>query len=121
MAYHFLRQHPGDNLIRQEPREFTRVPDNQVLHIYEAQRPGQIRGEPQTAASLVRMFLLDQYDDAELDRKKVAALFAAFITSPSPDMPALPGQEATSEDGVVIAGLEPGIIQRLDAGRGGIS
>jgi len=116
VAYHFLRQHPGDNLIRQQPREFTRVPADEVLHIYEAQRPGQIRGEPQTAASLVRMFLLDQYDDAELDRKKVAALFAAFITSPAPDMPALPGQEATAEDGVVIAGLEPGIIQRLDAG-----
>ena len=29
---------------------------------------------------MVRLFLFDQYDDAELDRKKTAAMFAGFIT-----------------------------------------
>jgi capsid protein len=29
---------------------------------------------------MVRLWLLDQYDDAELDRKKVAAMFAGFVT-----------------------------------------
>jgi capsid protein len=34
---------------------------------------------------MVRLWLLDQYDDAELDRKKVAAMFAGFVTRPGPD------------------------------------
>jgi capsid protein len=36
------------------------------------------------AAAIVKLFLLDQYDDAELDRKKVAAMHARFITTPAP-------------------------------------
>jgi capsid protein len=36
---------------------------------------------------LVKLFLLDQYDDAELDRKKVAAMHALFITTPAPAEP----------------------------------
>jgi len=35
---------------------------------------GQIRGLPHVAPAMVWLFLLDQYDDAELDRKKTAAI-----------------------------------------------
>ena len=37
--------------------------------------------------AIVKLFLLDQYDDAELDRKKVAAMHALFITTPAPAEP----------------------------------
>jgi capsid protein len=45
---------------------------------------GQLRGVSRFAAGIVKLFLLDQYDDAELDRKKVAAMHALFITTPAP-------------------------------------
>ena len=40
-----------------------------------------MRGVPLITPALVRMFLLDQYDDAELERKRIAAMFAGFITT----------------------------------------
>ena len=62
VAYHFFRQHPGDGLsVVQDPTR-TRVPAKDVLHIYEVERPGQIRGMPKSVAALVKLHQLDKYD-----------------------------------------------------------
>jgi lambda family phage portal protein len=61
---------------------------------------------------MVRLFLLDQYDDAELDRKKTAAMFAGFITKAAPEEP-LMGEIVAAADGTGIASLEPGTLQVL--------
>jgi lambda family phage portal protein len=60
------------------------------------------------APAIVKLFTLDLYDDAELERKKVAAMFAMFITSPAPETPL----EPTDED----LEVEPGQVVRLDPG-----
>jgi lambda family phage portal protein len=65
-----------------------------VLHIYRPIDAGQIRGLPHVAPAMVRLFLLDQYDDAELDRKKTAAMFAGFITKTAPEEPMMGEIEA---------------------------
>ena len=57
-------------------------------------------------------FLLDQYDDAELDRKKTAAMFAGFITKTAPEDPMM-GEGEADLDGAAIASLEPGTMQVL--------
>ncbi len=112
MAYHFYRKHPGDNTEMGNKGEIVRVPSSEVLHIYRPQRPGQIRGVPWISAALVKLFLLDQYDDAELDRKKVAALFAGFITKDSLE-DKLMGEGAPNDAGASLAGLSPGTMQVL--------
>jgi len=61
---------------------------------------------------MVRLFLLDQYDDAELDRKKTAAMFAGFITRTAPEEPMM-GEAEADLDGAAIASLEPGTMQVL--------
>jgi hypothetical protein len=62
---------------------------------------------------MVRLWLLDQYDDAELDRKKVAAMFAGFVTRPGPDD--VMGEDAAQKDadGAALIGLQPGTMQLL--------
>jgi len=62
----------------------VRVPAAEVMHLFRPLRPGQIRGEPWLARALVKLNELDQYDDAELVRKKTAAMFAGFITRLAP-------------------------------------
>ncbi len=54
--------------------------------------------------------MLDQYDDAELDRKKTAAMFAGFITKTAPEEQLLGEIEATDMGGA-IASLEPCTMQ----------
>lgn len=112
VAYHFYRKHPGDATDQSSKGEIVRVPASEVLHIYRPQRPGQIRGVPWISPALVKLYLLDQYDDAELDRKKVAALFAGFITKNAPEDNLL-GEGAPDAAGAAIAGLSPGTMQVL--------
>jgi len=113
LAYHFRRRHPGDSTDQGEMiPETVRVPAEDVLHIYRPIDAGQIRGLPHVAPAMVRLFLLDQYDDAELDRKKTAAMFAGFITKSAPEEPLMGEVEDTGE-GIGIASLEPGTLQVL--------
>jgi len=113
VAYHFRRRHPGDSTDRNSAiPETTRVPAEDVLHIYRPIDAGQIRGLPHVAPAMVRLFLLDQYDDAELDRKKTAAMFAGFITKNAPEE-ALMGEVEDEGTGIGIASLEPGTLQVL--------
>ena len=117
VAYHFRRRHPGDStdtgpFVGAATPETTRVPAEDVLHVYRPIDAGQIRGLPHVAPAMVRLFLLDQYDDAELDRKKTAAMFAGFITKNAPEE-ALMGEVEDTGEGIGIASLEPGTLQVL--------
>ena len=80
-----------------------------------ALRPGQIRGEPWLSRALVKLNELDQYDDAELVRKKTAAMFAGFVTRQSPEDNLL-GEGAANANGIALAGMEPGTLQILEPG-----
>ena len=112
-AYHFRRRHPGDSTDQGiATSETVRVPAEDVLHIYRPIDAGQIRGLPHVAPAMVRLFLLDQYDDAELDRKKTAAMFAGFITKTAPEEQLMGEIEATDDSGATVS-LEPGTLQVL--------
>jgi lambda family phage portal protein len=113
VAYHFRRRHPGDSTDQgMITSETVRVPATDVLHIYRPIDAGQIRGLPHVAPAMVRLFLLDQYDDAELDRKKTAAMFAGFITKTAPEEQLMGEIEATDDSGATVS-LEPGTLQVL--------
>ena len=115
-AYHLYREHPGEKLMFAQAGETTRVVSKSVLHVYKPLRPGQHRGQPWLTQVLVKLHELDQYDDAELVRKKLAAMFAAFIIENNPDDPVIgnkPGEEQKDASGAPLAGLEPGSMVKL--------
>lgn len=111
-AYHLYREHPGDTLNPVASTELVRVPAGSVLHLFRPLRPGQVRGQPWLTQVLIKLHELDQYDDAELVRKKTAAMFAGFVTKNSPEDPILNEGQADA-DGKALAGLEPGTLQVL--------
>ncbi|MEM7529553.1 MAG: phage portal protein [Pseudomonadota bacterium] len=129
-AYHFYTSHPGDQqmLSAATAGQTMRVPAEDVIHVYQRQNAGQIRGLSRFAAGMIRLHLLDGYDDAELDRQRVAAMFAAFITRPDDgdDGPmdglaqSTTGMAATedtsSDEGGVPIDLVPGLVQELEPG-----
>jgi lambda family phage portal protein len=83
-----------------------------VLHLFRPLRPGQLRGQPWLTQVLVKLHELDQYDDAELVRKKTAAMFAGFVTKNAPEDQIL-GEGTADSNGAALAGLEPGTLQVL--------
>lgn len=113
VAYHFYRRHPGDATEQGLSGETVRVPADSVLHVVDPVDAGQLRGYSRFAPVLVKLFILDQYDDAELDRKKVAAMFAGFVTRPAVDDMDLESGSSPSDG---LAPLEPGQLQVLEDG-----
>src|SRR5262245_36804770 len=115
IAYHFLRRHPGDFTDPGLAGEIVRIPAFEIVHIIDPVDAGQLRGVSRFAAGIVKLFLLDQYDDAELDRKKVAAMHALFITTPAPAEP-LDAAEGRDENDERTIDLQPGQITMLEPG-----
>ena len=116
VAYWMHRSHPGDTV---GPVGFgsVPVPANEIAHVFHTQRAGQARGVPSAAPILQHLWELRQFQDAELVRKKLAAMMCAFQTTPNPDMDILgAGSVATASDGVEIGSLEPGTLQLLPPG-----
>jgi lambda family phage portal protein len=112
VAYHLYREHPGDTSHPLASTELVCVPAESVLHLFRPLRPGQLRGQPWLTQVLIKLHELDQYDDAELVRKKTAAMFAGFITKNAPQ-DSLIGEANPDTSGVALAGLEPGTLQVL--------
>jgi lambda family phage portal protein len=83
-AYWFFRTNPSDRTMSLRDamgaNALTRVPAAEVIHVFDPTEAGQIRGLTSFGAAMVKMFHLDLYDDAELERKKQAARYAAVIT-----------------------------------------
>lgn len=116
VAYHFWKVHPGDITESSEFGKITIVPASDILHVYDPLEAGQIRGLPRLTPAIVAMWMLDTYDDAEMERKRVAALFTAFVKRNDPDGAMFNEAEeaaAKSSNGIAEISLEPGTLQTL--------
>lgn len=110
IGYWLFKQHPGSGDVFSINSEF--VSDDDVCHVYYVERPGQFRGIPWMAASMIRMKDFDDYEDAELVRQKIAACFTVFIQDTNPDA------TVNSQDDIELASrVEPGIIEMLPPGK----
>ncbi|MBM3749284.1 MAG: phage portal protein, partial [Acidobacteria bacterium] len=112
VAYWLYREHPNDTSNPMASTELVRVPADAVLHLFRPLRPGQLRGQPWLTQVLVKLYELDQYDDAELVRKKTAAMFAGFVIKNAPE-DQIVGEGPPDSSGTALAGLEPGTLQVL--------
>jgi lambda family phage portal protein len=121
-AYHFYKAHPYETMFYpQSGLEIDRIPATDVLHVYKQVRVGQMRGMPWMASVLATLYEIDQYQDAEIVRKKTAAMLTFFITKTTPEGQILP----ESTDGQYFTPPQPGApydpmsaISKLEPGTG---
>ena len=74
VAYWLFPSHPGESLtMGMHGLVSQRVPADDVIHLYSIDRPGQVHGVPQLAVSIMKARDLDDYEEAELLRKKIEA------------------------------------------------
>jgi lambda family phage portal protein len=121
VAYHFWKAHPGDQTVVPKWGERVRIPASEILHIFAPMEAGQIRGLSRLTPAIISLWMLDLYDDAELDRKKTAALFSLFIKRPDPDGEFFAAEQqkqakAGADSTVADVKLEPGSAQVLMPG-----
>jgi lambda family phage portal protein len=109
-AYHILRMHPGDHRGLTGLGEADRVPASDLIHWYQAERPGQLRGVPELASAMPLFAFLRRITLATLAREEVAASMAATLES---DMPVGDGEEWEPFEKIMI---ERGVMLTLPAG-----
>lgn len=113
VAYWLFDHHPGDTFwMMRSATVSQRIPADDIIHIYRMDRPGQGRGISWFSPVVLRLRDLDEYEDAQLVRQKIAACFAMFIG----DMEGGAEQTGRNKAAEMVERLEPGIIQRLPAG-----
>lgn len=107
VGYWLYDRHPAEGMAI----ESKFVPAADVLHVYDLERPGQVRGVPFGTASMLRLKDFDDYEDAQLIRQKIAACFSVFITDPSADL--ING----SVESDVAERVEPGMVYHTKPGQ----
>lgn len=113
VAYHFYREHPGERFSF-SGLQTTRVPKSEVIQVFEVLRPGQLRGLPRLSTALAKLYEIGQYDDAQLVRQKLAALFAFFFTKTVD--PSFGSEEDPNDERTLIDSIEPGTGYQLQPG-----
>ena len=117
VGYWLFDRHPGSVGLIGSGLGFSSqlVPAEDVLHVYQVERPGQLRGVPWLAASIGSLHDFDDYEDAILMQQKVAACFGAFVSDMDGTAAGLGVPDADEPD--LLETLEPGQIQYLPPGR----
>lgn len=121
VAYWVYREHPGDRDSAVEQSLLLRIPADQISHMYQPMRPGQLRGVSIAASVIARLRNIENFDDAVLTRQMIANLFALFITRPAagPDevsVDPLTGMPYEMVADKAVAALQPGVSHELAPG-----
>lgn len=84
LAYWLFSEHPGDviSTSRFGNLQSKPVPADNIIHLYRKRRAHQVRGVPLLAPVILKLRDLDEYQDAELVRKKIEACLALFVEPP---------------------------------------
>jgi lambda family phage portal protein len=112
-AYHFYANHPGDTYAgnaRTNGRRI-RVPADEVIHLFLPERPGQTRGVTWFASALMRLHMLQGYEEAEVVRARASSALMGFITSPEGELIG----DAVYE-GERVSEFQPGVFKYLQPG-----
>ncbi|MCF3935017.1 phage portal protein [Acuticoccus sp. M5D2P5] len=112
VAYHLFREHPGAASLTTGLQKSSRVPAEMVAHIFRPDRASQARGVTWFAPVIVRLRDIADFADAQLMRQKIAACYAAFVTTTDE-----PQNAAESDrDPYPVEQMTPGMIRYLEPG-----
>lgn len=106
--YWLYNNHPGESMLRVASPTANRVPADQIIHLFNPDRPGQTRGVTCLAPVMITLRDLDDYMDAQLLKQKISACMTGIIVDVD---------GATDQKSNVTDRLEPGAMMRLGPGQ----
>ena len=120
-AYWLYGHHPGDafGALNRDGLASAAVPAAQIAHVYEKQRT-QVRGVPWGAPVIRALRDLDDYEAAEIVRKKIEACMTAIVVADEAEDEEKDGKIAPLVhdcDGMPIEQFEPGLIAYARGGK----
>ena len=114
VAYWLRPYHPGDQWFAQGEvlSDHQRIPAADIIHVYIADRPEQLRGAPWMHAAMTQLQNLGGYEEAAVIAARVGASKMGFFTSPEGE----PVADGKDENGVPYTDAEPGAFGTLPQG-----
>lgn len=114
VAYWLFPQHPGDSLVNyRKGFASQRIDAREIIPIFDKLRPGQVAGVPWMAPVALKTRDVEDYDAAELVRKKIEACFVAFIQTSSPGKHGgFAGTGEKDDKGDLVERISPGRVYR---------
>lgn len=117
VAYWMRENHPGDQWFGKNTKggnySLIRIPSDEIIHLFQKERPGQLRGVPLLYSTINRLRNLHKYEEAELVAARAAANFMGIVTTPYND---LLGEPEEAEEKPLEESLTPGVIKYLSEG-----
>jgi lambda family phage portal protein len=107
VAYNFWKQYPEPMAykIGVYPQRVA-VSAEEVIHIFERERPGQWRGIPMLAPLLLTIYEMDELTDATLQRQKAAQCISWIFENTNPASRLIPGIDRYTSP-VNVDGVSP--------------
>lgn len=122
-AYWMYNRHPRELMANSAKPELRRVLAEEIIHSFVADDTGLSRGVPWMSRALITLHDIAEYLDAEMVRKKTAALLSVILEDPAP-IPSVGLIDGSDPDGAAIDDeintnippLSPGAIIRVGNG-----
>lgn len=102
-GYWLFDVNPGELSGRSPVSGFVNA--EQVSHIYDLVRPGQVRGVPRGVSAFTRLKILDDYQDARLELQRMASCLVGLIYNED---------NADAKGDILPEKMEPGLMARLN-------
>lgn len=113
IAYHFYTRHPGDYAVSAGVGLATvRIPSERVIHVCRRNRQGQTNGVSWLAPIMLRLKMLDGYEESELVAARCAASKMGFYVKQIPT----DYQGPLDNQGNPTQEMQPGVIEDLPMG-----
>lgn len=122
-AYHMFGDHPGNGWAQSfgAGRNTAVVPASEIRHVFEALRPGQVRGVPPFHASMLTARNLESTDDAKDLRTRLEACLTLVVSGadvgPSGTSNETLGPIVRDANGDPVEQIEPGLVAYMRGGQ----
>lgn len=113
VAYYILNGHEGDDFGMKRPTRRDRVPADEIIMPYIAERPHQIIGVPWLSSAMYRLNMLAGYEEAEVTAARVAACKMGFYVKSESGQGYQGEQDA---NGDLLNSAEAGSFEELPVG-----
>ena len=118
VAYHLKTAHPGDlyqSTSGVRGSAHVRVPAEDIIHDFMADRPEQVRGMPWAHAAMIRLNNLGGYEEAAIVASRVGASKMGFFTTPD-GMAEVVSTGTDEQTGAPVMEADAGTFQTLPEG-----
>ena len=117
-GYWLFENHPGEfiqsNLKGSYQSKF--IPAEYILHHAVFDRPGDVRAVTRLASVIAKLRDIDEYSDAHIVRKKIAACITMVLTQTDGDDGKTFGPVTVDDDGKSVESFSPGMMPRVPQG-----